>query len=362
MRRAMAQGPMGAPPRAADRAQVIATPALVLEVLRAGVIAVDEQGVVVSCNPQGSELLRKPVDAIVGTPIAHLLAPLAELRAHTGQGERGEVTIRHADGAEAVLGYTLSALEAGGAVVLLFQEISGVLALRRERDRLLQLAAVGEVLPSVLHELRNPLAAITSMLEVLVEEVDGEIQRDLHSVLSEVRRVSLGLQGIGGLGRSVRGHGCEAIDEAISEAVRVLQPTAERKNVELVDGVTTLPLLHLDRAVVKGIVFNLVRNAIDACGPGDRIRAEAALVDDSFELRVIDSGRGMSADVIARCTEIFFTTKDGGSGIGLAICRQAAERCGGTLHIHSEIGRGTTVIVRVPLTEKGEPECLESTV
>lgn len=325
---------------------------LVFDVLRAGVITVDVDGTVSSCNPHGSALLERPREAIVGRSIAELLLPLAELRARIGGGDRGELTVKQGNGTESVLGFTMSALPDGGTV-LLFQDISSLLALRRERDRLLQLAAVGEVLPSVLHELRNPLAAITNMLEVLVEEAGDEaMQRDLHTVLAEVRRISLGLQGIGGLGRSVRGQACEAIDEAISEAVRVLQPTATRKGVELVDGVTAMPLLALDRPVIKGIVFNLVRNAIDACGPGDRIRTEATLVGSSFELRVVDTGKGMSKEVIERCSEIFFTTKDNGSGIGLAICRQAAERAGGTLHIDSELGRGTTVTVRVPLKER----------
>lgn len=336
------------------------TPPLILEVLRAGVITFDVDGVVTTCNPHGAELLRTTIDGVVGKPVADLLAPLEDLRGRAGGRDRGELTLQKGDGS--VLGYTLSELPSGGAVVL-FQEISSLLALRRERDRLLQLAAVGEVLPSVLHELRNPLAAITNMLEVLVEEApEGPLQLDLHGVLAEVRRISLGLQGIGGLGRSVRGNRSEAIDEAISEAVRVLQPTAARKGVELIDGVSTLPLLGLDRAVIKGIVFNLVRNAIDACNTGDRIRAEASLVGGWFELRVIDTGKGMSKEVIERCSEIFFTTKDSGSGIGLAICRQAAERAGGALLIDSELGRGTTVTVRVPLTEKGATECLVSTV
>lgn len=334
---------------------------LALEVLSAGVLTVDVSGTITFCNPHGADLLKRTVDEVVGHTIGDLLVPISELRGRTGAGNRGEIAFGEGE-RSSVLGFTLSDLPDGGTV-LLFQEISSLLTLRRERDRLLQLAAVGEVLPSVLHELRNPLAAITNMLEVLVEEApEGQLQRDLHGVLAEVRRISLGLQGIGGLGRSVRGQANEAIDEAISEAVRVLQPTAARKGVELVDDVSAMPLLALDRPVIKGIVFNLVRNAIDACGPGDRIRAEAELVDRAFELRVVDTGKGMSREVVERCSEIFFTTKESGSGIGLAICRQAAERAGGTLHIESELGRGTTVTVRVPLNEKGAPECLESTV
>jgi signal transduction histidine kinase len=165
--------------------------------------------------------------------------------------------------------------------------------------------------------------------------------------------VTLGLQGIGGIGRSPIGESFEAIDEAIGEAVRVLQPTAAIKGITLADKTATLPLLPLDRPVIKGIVFNLLRNAIDACGPGCHVAVEAHLVADTFELRVRDDGKGMTREVLARCSDIFFTTKESGSGIGLAICRQATERAGGDFSIESEPGRGTTVTVRVPIGTQG---------
>lgn len=330
----------------------------VLRALPAGVLYLDERGGIVACNEHGAELLRTDPKKAIGANVATLFAPMVELRARA-EGDRGEVTLRHADGTESVLGYRMRAVE-GGSVVL-FQDISSILALRRERDRLLQLAAVGEVLPAVLHELRNPLAAVTNMLELLVEETSDELQRDLHSALAEVRRIALSLQGIGGIGQSVRGHRYEAIDEAIDEAIRVLRPTAASAGVELEEDIGTLPLLPIDRTVVKGVIFNLVRNAIDACRRGDRVRVTARLLGDQFELVVADTGRGMTPEVKARCCEIFFTTKGSGSGIGLAICRQAAERADGTLTLESEPGLGTTVTIVVPIRPDPPATGTEST-
>lgn len=327
--------------------------AAIINVLRAGVIAFDEAGTIRACNPFAAELLGTSIADAIGTNVSSVLAPVDDLQARTND-QRGEITVRRSDGSNALVGYTLSPLPDGrGAAVVLFQELSGIQALRRERDRLLQLAAVGEVLPSVLHELRNPIAAITTALEVLIEDAPPEVSRDLHGILSEVRRVTLGLQGIGGLGKSAVGSSYEAIDEAISEAVSVLQPTAATKGIALTNDSPMLPLLPLDRAVIKGIVFNLVRNAIDACSAGARIAVAGQLASGAFELSVRDTGKGMPREVLARCTEIFFTTKESGSGIGLAICRQAAERAGGTLSIDSDPGRGTNVTVRVPVGTQG---------
>ncbi|MBL8715656.1 MAG: HAMP domain-containing histidine kinase, partial [Myxococcales bacterium] len=214
-----------------------------------------------------------------------------------------------------------------------------------------------------LHELRNPLAAVMTMLELLIEEASGHLQHDLHTILAEVRRLILSLQGIGGFQGQIASGRHQAIDEAIEEAVEILQPTAARRELTLTSEVSTMPLLPLARDAIKGVVFNLVRNAIDACSPGQSIKVRARLTGDGWlELEVSDTGKGMSEEVARHCTELFFTDKESGSGIGLAICRQVAERAHGELSIVSAPGSGTTVTLRVPARTRGGTTCPESTV
>lgn len=336
-----------------------------LEHLPAPVLVVDGFGVIAYANRAAGQMHGRGAASLVGAPLASVLAPLEQLHRGAREDEgRGEVTLRGGDGAVRTLGYSLASWSEGGAerTVVLHQRIDGIHEIRTQRDRLLQLAAVGDVLPSVLHELRNPLAAVTTMIEVLVEEAPPAMQGDLHAALWELRRIGLGLQGIGGLNRQVHGSAPEAIDHAVEEAVAVLASSARAVGVTLRAAVPPLPLLCLDRAVLKGVVFNLVRNAIDACRPGDEVVVSAEVARDAFELTVRDTGRGMTPEVLARCTELFFTDKPNGSGIGLAICRQVAERACGSLSIASEPGVGTTVLVRVPLPPplEGAP-CREST-
>ncbi len=117
-----------------------------------------------------------------------------------------------------------------------------------------------------------------------------------------------------------------------------------------------MPLLPLDWGVISGVVFNLTRNAIDACRAGDRIVVSSELIPRAssgatFLLRVADSGPGMTNDVLARCCELFFTNKENGSGVGLALCKQIAESSGGNLNITSSLGTGTTVSIDIPIDE-----------
>ncbi|MEZ4468483.1 MAG: ATP-binding protein [bacterium] len=252
------------------------------------------------------------------------------------------------------MGYEVSE-GADNTLVLLFQDITEQVRTRTERDRLLQLATVDEVLPTVLHELRNPLAAVTLAVEVLLEECeprdDPELTEALHTVLAELRRMSLVFQGIGVGGRSLRMTQVAAVDVAVREVARIMDRLAQQSGVTLHVDVQVLPLLPFDPAVVKAIVFNLLSNSIYACHQGGHIKVSLRpRTSSSLLLRVTDDGHGMSADVLSDCTRPFFTTRANGSGLGLVVCREAVEEAGGTLDIRSAPGQGTRVSIELPLT------------
>lgn len=323
----------------------------VLGALTAGVVVVAHDGRVQYANPGAGRIVRKAPEEMIGRQVGEVLVPLDCVVAAAEVPDcRRESVVRFADGKSTTIGFSVSAPSARGSRTILFQEITNVLELRRERDRLLQMAALGDALPSILHELRNPLAAMAAMLEVLVEESDERTGKDLHAVLWEVRRMSLTLQGVGGLVRSVHTDSYVSVDLAICEACRILEPSAARRDVSLVAEVPTLPLLPLDWGVVSGVVFNLVKNAIEACEAGGAIVVRARLEPgEVFVLEVEDDGVGMDREVLSRCRELFFTSKEKGSGIGLALCQQIADTSGGDLCIESAPDRGTTITLRVPL-------------
>lgn len=331
----------------------------VADSLGTAILVLDARGSVVFANPRAAELLGHQRAELERASIDAVLAPLARLvaaaRTEGGEG-RGTLHALLSSGREIDIGYTLSQLrfEHLKAVhyALAFQDITQLLRVQEERDRLLKLATVGEALPSLLHELKNPLAAIASSVELLIEESsDRHQQADLHAVLAEVRRAALSLDGIGSVGRTAISARLCAIDLAVTEACCILKSRAQRAHVTLSCQVQTMPLLWLDAAVVRAAVFNLVANAIAACNPGAEVSVDARLTDDGqhFLLTVTDVGSGMTADVLARCTELFFTTKRSGSGIGLSLCKQIAEGAGGDLTIESQPGAGTTVRIRIPV-------------
>ena len=338
---------MGSPDRSLDAA---VDDTAVLDALPAAVAIVDGAGVVRRANPRAVEVLERE---LVGVRLADVIGPWPVPR----DGGRSERTLTARDGSAKIVGFTVAPL-AGGGAALVFQDITPWHRLREERDRLMQLAMVGEALPTILHELKNPLAALNAAVEILVEETaPGPVQDQLHAVLQEARRLRLGFDGVGAVGRRLRSHRYHAIDQACREAFRVLAVPARDAGLHTRCDVADLPLLPLDPSVVRAVVFNLVTNAIHACERGDSIALHGRLVASglAFQLTVADTGCGMSHEVHRRCTELFFTTKRNGSGIGLALVQQAVTEAGGRLEIESLPDVGTCITALVPVVATPRP-------
>jgi signal transduction histidine kinase len=325
-----------------------------VEALPAAILVVDGvTGVIAYANPRAAEALESTQARLAGTDVSSVFAPLEWLRSRRRLPQPDRVVqVSLPSGRRISAGFTFADLAADPPRhVLLFQDITPWQQLREERDRLLQMAAVGSALPALLHEVKNPLASVTTTVEVLLEEVEsGPAQTQLHAVLSELRRLRLSLEGVGAVGQKLRTARYAAVDLAVREAWSIMSTRARQAGIQSRCDVADMPLLPLEPAVVRAIVYNLMANAIQAGSPGVAVNLYARLVDGgrTFELTVVDNGPGMTADVLARCTDLFFTTRRTGSGIGLALVKRAAEEAGGTLEITSVPGFGACAVVRVP--------------
>ena len=316
---------------------------------------VRDDGRVLAANAAAGYLFGKPPQELSGR-IDDVLVSMDCVRAIAGKNEtKRTCKVQLASGrqtdVELSVGFDRPS-ESSKHYVLLLRDVSQDLSTRQERDRLLNIAGVGTALPALLHEIRTPLATITAAVEILLEEMAPSPTRDdLHAVLSEVRRMKLSLDGVLAVGRSLRGQRYAAIDQACRQAWQIMSARARGLGIFSRCAVDDMPLLLLDPAVIGGIVHNLMINSIQACSPGQAVNIAAQLTNNGtrFVLTVVDNGSGMTSEVYSRCTELFFTTKRNGSGIGLALCRRAVEDAGGTLTIESVIGFGTSVTIDVPL-------------
>jgi len=238
-------------------------------------------------------------------------------------------------------------------------------SLRAQLEHVSRAALAGELAASLTHEVRQPIGAIVNNAEAGRRNLGQYLQRpaDLEQVLEDIvadgRRASEVVQGLRGFLTPVNAAE-EALD--LSEVVREMLPLVRRELEE--NGVEIVLELADDLPRVDGlpvqvgqVVVNLMMNACEALATKEgerRIGVATAARDGRVELVVWDNGPGLSPQVGARVFEPFVTTKPGGLGVGLAICRSIAERHGGHLRAYSPAGGGARLTLTLPAQDAGE--------
>jgi signal transduction histidine kinase len=240
---------------------------------------------------------------------------------------------------------------------------------RAERDhvenmlRAEQLAVAGQLAAEVAHEVRNPLTAIRSTLQLVVDS-DGSIESKrelLRMALDEVDRIDGTIAGILTLSRptEVERQDLDLV-EVVEQAARLVYPYAQEHHFSLSLDLARRPLeVTGDFKELRQVFVNLLLNACQAMvGSGVvtvasdlvAVPGEPGLSQPMAAVRIVDTGSGMSPDQIARAFELFFTTKKNGTGLGLPICLGIVKQHGGRILLESD-SAGTTVTVLLPLRE-----------
>jgi nitrogen fixation/metabolism regulation signal transduction histidine kinase len=226
-----------------------------------------------------------------------------------------------------------------------------------------QLKAWNEMARQVAHEIKNPLTPIQLAAEHL-QHVHEDRGRPLGAVVDQCLQTVLGqvrlLRQIASEFSNFAGEPTsrpEAVDlarlvSAIIDPYRL--GIAERVTFAM-DIPTDLPPAWADRTLLSRAFTNLVENAVQAMPGGGVLRIGAEVADGHVVVRFADTGVGMDAEALERAFEPFFSTKTGGSGLGLANARRNIETGGGRVSIASTPGAGTTVSVSLPRSAPGTP-------
>lgn len=238
---------------------------------------------------------------------------------------------------------------------------------REATARAERLASLARLAAGAAHELATPLAVIavaTRELERSLAKaaVDEDTRSDVGLIREQVERCrEILLQMAADAGASTgEDFAPVSIERVVATALHGLE-AAGRIALEMPAGPG--PDLVLPVRAVGQALRGLVKNALEASGPSAAVTVSAALDATRWCITIRDRGDGMSAEVLARATEPFFTTKAPGKGMGLGLflARDVIERVGGTLEIASEPGAGTTVVVRLPAGAQPRAERATST-
>lgn len=218
----------------------------------------------------------------------------------------------------------------------------------RRQDRL---AALGKVVAGVAHEIRNPLNALRLTLELLDRRARRGVanHEQIRQALEEVDRLDEILARLLAFGRpgfENRRH--QDVRPLLERTLRIVNDRSERKGVILVVTGHDGPIeADVDAVAFEQILINLLTNAIDASPQGGTVTVSLALEERHIRIEVTDQGAGIHGDVKAQVFNPYFTTKENGTGLGLAVSREIAGHHGGSLDFVSGASR-TKFVLRLP--------------
>ncbi len=227
----------------------------------------------------------------------------------------------------------------------------------RELVRSERLAAVGKMAAMITHEVRNPLSSIGLNTELLEDELDeGPSEaRDLcRAIHHEVDRLTAITEEYLAFARLPKPKlAAEPINPMVGALAAFVREDLAVRDVKLVTELAPGdPIAQIDAGQIRQCLINLVRNAADAvvANKGGKVLLRTKTTSKRIEISVIDDGVGIPPDVLPRLFDPFFSTKEGGSGLGLALTQQIVRDHGGDLAVQSTVGRGTTFTLSVPVS------------
>jgi signal transduction histidine kinase len=233
--------------------------------------------------------------------------------------------------------------------------------IRDQIDSTTKLAAIGRLMSGVAHEVKNPLNAMVLQLEVLKARLgeDGDkVQPQVDVLAEEIRRLDRVVKTFLDFTRPVEIHPIDAeIAPLVREVFALAEPQARKNNVQLIlagDGAT--PQVRVDRDLIKQALLNLVLNGCQAMPQGGELKITPRATPNAVELEIRDTGVGIPPDAQKRIFSLFYTTKPGGTGVGLAMAFRVVQLHNGTIDFSSEVNCGTTFRVTLPAGADPEPQ------
>jgi signal transduction histidine kinase len=234
----------------------------------------------------------------------------------------------------------------------LYQEYLEREKINTEMARISKLTVISEIAASVAHEVRNPMTVIKGYAQYMMHHADIKDKSKYEIMIEEIDRINSIVIDFLELARNKSIQKTEQnINDIIFGIYPQIQDEALNQDVSVeLELEQEIPLVMLDETEMKQLILNLTHNAFDAMtGTKGQLTIRTARAASDVTISISDNGCGIPSKDLKRIFDPFYTTKDHGTGLGLAICTSIVDRHGGELTAESEVGRGTTFIVILPL-------------
>ncbi|BAU26007.1 two-component system sporulation sensor kinase A [Aneurinibacillus soli] len=223
---------------------------------------------------------------------------------------------------------------------------------RKRTEELLQksekLSIIGELAAGIAHEIRNPLTTLKGFIQLLGK--DTEHTHYFELMFSELERIEMITNEFLALAKPQvrRFRECD-VQQLLTGVTVLLGAQALLNNIEIKTEYTNTPMITCEENQLKQVFINIIKNAMEAMPDGGCVTIKVRMAGERVKISITDSGCGIPAERIARLGEPFYTLKEKGTGLGLMICFKFIKEHGGELLFSSQIGRGTTVDILLPV-------------
>lgn len=335
--------------------------AQIVESLRAAIVVVSGGGEVRTVNPSASAVLGLTADA-AGQPLSETDLPerlpvlaeaVADVRETSQPMVLHEARLLNAEGKERFVDVLVAPFAAeAGSVLVVADDVTDALHTKARLIQTERLAAIGRMAAHVTHEVRNPLSSIGLNVEMLGDEVaeDGEARALLEAIQKEIDRLGgltdeyLRLARLPAPALEV-----DDVGDALASVLSFVRREMDAAGVELeVSREGPLPPVAFDEAQLRQALLNLLRNAREAQARDPWIRVASRPDADGVRIDIEDRGEGIDEEGRARIFDLFFTTKERGSGLGLPLTQQIVAAHGGRIECEARDEGGTRFSIWLP--------------
>ncbi len=326
----------------------------ILTNINSGLMVVNAAGRIRSFNNAASKITGYRLEEVYNRPIEAIFPEFDTFDSEALDGvDRGEIHYRQSEGDTLTLGYSASRVvdkdNDSLGLLIAFQDLTEFKALEEQLHRADRLAAVGRLASGLAHEIRNPLASISGSVQLLLEDekVNDEDRQLMNIVVKEADRLSLLLSDFLTFARPAPLQ-IESIDIALllDELIALLSVSGQFPEVVIEKAYRGPILMNVDPQKMHQVLWDLLINAGEAASPEGKIRIE--INDDQGEIVIEDNGAGIAKEDQDKLFEPFYTTKDKGTGLGLANVYANIEAHKGRIYVAPGSLGGARFIIELP--------------
>ena len=316
-----------------------------LHLLPAGVVVLDNKGVVTECNPAATDFLGEPLLGEVWRDVIQ--------RSFAPQLDDGhEISLR--DGRR--ISMVTRSMQGEPGQLILLTDLTETRELQRRLDRHRRLSEMGRMMSSLAHQIRTPLSAAmlyaghlcdSDLNPEQTQRFSEKVLSRLHHLDQQVKDMLIFVKGDVKLTDTI------AIDEVLGELEQAMEVSISSSESQYhIENQCRGAMIQCNRESMVGALMNLVNNAIQSqFSPIELTIQVLPNGGDQLQIKIIDNGPGIDNQVLKNLEDPFFTTKSQGTGLGLTVVRAVAEAHHGRFELQSTVGKGTTALLTLPISQ-----------